>query len=158
GNPSSLYGISNHGVSVNSTYKTPSRHCLGEYLCRPGERNRRGGSTSSGSNFSHNSSETRQRSGFNRPILLRREPRVVVIAPGFDTPLTVPPHFERSPRHHEARPPALDQPHLLQRRKPAESLDLDLADTLPRDAEMRADLAERARVGLVEAVAQDDHV
>ena len=73
GNPSSLYGTSSHGVSVNNTYKIPSRHCRGEYRFRPGDRKRRGGSTSNGSNCTHNSSETRHFNGFTRPTRRRRE-------------------------------------------------------------------------------------
>jgi hypothetical protein len=73
GNPSSLYGTSNHGVSVNNTYMIPSKHCRGEYRFRPGDRNRRGGSTSNGSNNTHNSSETRHFNGFTRPTRRRRE-------------------------------------------------------------------------------------
>jgi hypothetical protein len=73
GNPSSLYGTSSHGVSVNSTYKIPSKHCLGEYRFRPGDRKRRGGSTSNGSNSPHNSSETRHFNGLTRPTRRRPE-------------------------------------------------------------------------------------
>jgi hypothetical protein len=74
GNPSSLYGTSNHGVSVNNTYKIPSKHCLGEYRFRPGDRKRRGGSTSNGSNCPHNSSETRHFNAFTRPTRRRETP------------------------------------------------------------------------------------
>jgi hypothetical protein len=73
GNPSSLYGTSSHGVSVNNTYKIPSKHCLGEYRFRPGDRKRRGGSTSNDSNCAHNSSETRHFNAFTRPTRRRRE-------------------------------------------------------------------------------------
>ena len=67
GNPSSRYGTSSHGVSVNNTYKIPSRQARAEYRQRPGDRKRRGGSGSSGANCSHNSSETRHFNAFARP-------------------------------------------------------------------------------------------
>ena len=72
GNPSSRYGTSSHGVSVTNTYKIPSKHARAGYRLRPGERNRRGGSGSNGSNTAHNSSDTRHFNGFTRPTRRRR--------------------------------------------------------------------------------------
>ena len=44
------------------------------------------------------------------------------------------------------------------KREPAKRLDLDLPDTLSGQAEMPADLLERAGIAAVEAVAEDDHL
>jgi hypothetical protein len=83
-------------VSVNNTYNTPSKHCRGEYRCRPGDRNRRGGSTNNGSSFAHNSSDTLHFNGFTRPTLRRRRRPAseVVIPPRFDSRPKVPADFE----------------------------------------------------------------
>ena len=47
---------------------------------------------------------------------------------------------------------------LAERREPAEGLDLDLADALAREAEAAADLLERLRLVVGEAVAEDEHL
>jgi hypothetical protein len=85
-------------VSVNSTYRIPSRHARAEYRCRPGERKRRGGSGSNGANCSHNSSETRHFNGFTRPRRRRGPTREIVITPAFDSRPRVPAHFEITSR------------------------------------------------------------
>ena len=53
---------------------------------------------------------------------------------------------------------ALEPLHLLQLREAAQRLDLDLAHALARQAQAAADLLERLRLGVDEAVAEDDHL
>src|SRR6185437_2163659 len=48
--------------------------------------------------------------------------------------------------------------HLPQRRKPSERLQLDLPDTLAGEAEPASDLLQRLRLGVVEPVAQHEHL
>ena len=47
---------------------------------------------------------------------------------------------------------------LAERREPPQRLDLDLADALARQPEAAADLLERLRLVVGEAVAQDEHL
>ena len=53
---------------------------------------------------------------------------------------------------------ASDGFHLAQAREPLQRLDLDLPDALARQPEPPADLLERLRLGVVEAVAEDEHL
>src|SRR5205085_8746530 len=70
------------------------------------------------------------------------------------------------PRFGGARVPAApaapglvrDGLHLAERGEPPERLDLDLAHTLARQAEPAADLLERLRLVVGQAVAQDEHL
>jgi len=45
----------------------------------------------------------------------------------------------------------------VEARETVQRFDLDLAHAFPRDPQLAADLLERARVGFVETVAEDDH-
>jgi hypothetical protein len=54
--------------------------------------------------------------------------------------------------------PALEPLHLQQLREAAQRLDLDLAHAFAGEAEPAADLLERLRLGVDEAVAEHDHL